>query len=85
MSPSYTCKCTSAKGCDDPSATLQSLKQVYESGLSMPSNFSEGTVFNIRCELGYAWTDGILVKTITCMFTEWQPVHPSCVGKNFNY
>ena len=66
-----------ASPCSDPTTNVLALNQQYRTGLSPPSNFSNGAVYEIICQIGYRWTDGLEIKLITCSGT-WEYL-PTCL------
>ena len=64
--------------CGDPGALLNSLKQAYQLGPSMPSPYTEGTVIDIFCMSGFVWSAGAQIRQITCNISGWTPSNPPC-------
>ncbi len=62
----------------NPSAQLAAGNQEFETGVSPPSNFTEGTEYRIACKAAYFWADGNNVTTISCYWEMHWTVAPTC-------
>ena len=50
-------------------------------GPSVSESFPDLGVYNIKCKSGYFWSDGIVIKNITCKNQKWIMDSITCIGK----
>ncbi len=55
-----------ARTCGDPTAGLSFRKQILLEGPSQTSPPTEGAEWNVKCEIGFVWSDGTYQKQIRC-------------------
>ncbi len=65
--------------CQNPTSSLNSLKQMYEGGLSPPGTPFPGSVWNVKCQYGYYWSDGSIINRINCSAYNWTGFAQPCV------
>ncbi len=70
-----------AISCSDPANFLLALNQEFVGGGSPPGFYSEPGVYDVKCRAGFLWVDGISMKTIKCMGSNWTDVPSICQGK----
>ena len=68
-----------AISCGNPISNLSFAKQEFLSG-SPPSDFIYQINADIKCNVGFKWTDGTLMNTILCQATGIWTSYPSCIG-----
>ncbi len=69
--------------CSDPTQEIINRKQSYELGMSPPSNFSDGAVYFLICQSGYAWADGNQQMSINCTLEQWGQFPSPCTCMDF--
>ena len=65
--------------CWNPTETLNSLKQIYQTGPSPPVTPVHGTSWTINCQIGYRWADDTFFHTINCTNTNWTSFPVACI------
>ena len=66
--------------CWNPTTALNVARQEYIAGASPPGTPNPGVEWQIKCQTGYLWPDGSLVKTINCSGTNWSAIPETCQG-----
>ncbi len=70
-----------ANVCPALSTDLETRKQMYADGPSIPNPLIEGLSLRIKCEIPYFWADGTPGKLINCSYQgNWTEMLPPCLG-----